>query len=57
MAIYESERRGNGWVDLPLGTAESLVEVLRREGKIVVRDVSKPSFSEKSVSLRIDLNQ
>ena len=34
MAIYESERRGNGWVDLPLGTAESLVEVLRREGKL-----------------------
>ena len=34
MAIYESERRGNCWVDLPLGLQESLVEVLRAEGKL-----------------------
>lgn len=34
MAIYESERRGNSWVDLPLGVQDSLVEVLRREGKL-----------------------
>lgn len=34
MAIYESERRGNAWVGLPLGAGESLVEVLRREGKL-----------------------
>ncbi|MBI1924136.1 Gfo/Idh/MocA family oxidoreductase [Candidatus Poribacteria bacterium] len=34
MAVYESERRGSGWVDLPLGVGESLVEVLRKEGKL-----------------------
>lgn len=33
-AIYESERRGNAWVHLPLGAQESPVEVLRREGKL-----------------------
>jgi len=34
MAIYESERRGNSWVDLPLGVKDSLVEILQREGKL-----------------------
>lgn len=34
MAIYESERRGNQWVDLPIGVQESLVEILKREGKL-----------------------
>ena len=34
MAIYESERRNNAWVDLPLGVSDSLVEILRREGKL-----------------------
>ncbi|MBI4531427.1 MAG: Gfo/Idh/MocA family oxidoreductase [Candidatus Latescibacteria bacterium] len=33
MAIYESERRGNTRAHLPLGVEESLVDVLRREGK------------------------
>jgi predicted dehydrogenase len=34
MAIYESERRGNAKVHLPLGIQESVLEVLRREGKM-----------------------
>ena len=34
MAIYESERRGNSWIELPLGVQESLVDVLQREGKL-----------------------
>ena len=34
MAIYESERRGNCWVDLPIGVRESLVDVLRVEEKL-----------------------
>ena len=34
MAIYESERRNNCWVDLPIGVQESLVDVLRAEGKL-----------------------
>ena len=34
MAIYESERRNNAWVDLPLGVSDSLVDILRREGKL-----------------------
>ncbi|MCW5853444.1 MAG: Gfo/Idh/MocA family oxidoreductase [Anaerolineae bacterium] len=33
-AIYESERRGNTRVSLPVGVQESLVDVLRREGKL-----------------------
>lgn len=34
MAIYESERRSNFWVDLPIGVKESLVNVLQAEGKL-----------------------
>lgn len=34
MAVYESERRGNAKVYLPLGTQESALEALRREGKL-----------------------
>jgi UDP-N-acetyl-2-amino-2-deoxyglucuronate dehydrogenase len=34
MAIYESQRRDNARVTLPLGTQESLLEVLRREGRL-----------------------
>ena len=34
MGIYESERRGNARVTLPVGVQESLVDVLRREGKL-----------------------
>lgn len=34
MAIYESERRGHVRVNLPLGVTESLVDILRREGKL-----------------------
>lgn len=33
MAIYESQRRGNAKVHLPLGIEESVLEVLRREGQ------------------------
>jgi hypothetical protein len=34
MAIYESEHRENTKVHLPLGTSESVLEILRREGKL-----------------------
>ena len=34
MAIYESERRGNARVELPLGIDESVLHILRREGKL-----------------------
>ena len=34
MAIYESERRKNAKVHLPIGTSESVLEILRREGKL-----------------------
>jgi len=34
MAIYESERRGNTKVHLPLGLGESALEILRREGRL-----------------------
>jgi predicted dehydrogenase len=34
MAIYESQRRDNARVTLPLGTQESLLEVLRGEGRL-----------------------
>lgn len=34
MAIYESERRGNTKVNLPLGLGESVLESLRREGRL-----------------------
>jgi len=33
MAIYESERRMNAKVYLPIGTSESALEILRREGR------------------------
>ena len=33
MAIYESERRSNTKVRLPLGVSESVLEIMRREGK------------------------
>jgi predicted dehydrogenase len=34
MAIYESQRRANARVDLPLGIGESLLEILKREGQL-----------------------